>query len=186
MSFQAAASVAGFVWMGWLADRFTARRVLPWALGALGASILMLFGARHGLAWQWWLGGYVILFGRLTCRMHLFADARRSGGNAGIAPLRHFVGSDPIGLDDWLGWRSFAGRRGVRRYQQLRVGVRIVRGDGAHRGDRGRAGLAGGGSRGDPGFGAPRDASINALSRRESGSIRARKRTCTVSRRATC
>ncbi len=63
MSFQAAASVAGFVWMGWLADRFTARRVLPWALGALGASILMLLGARHGMAWQWWLGGYVILFG---------------------------------------------------------------------------------------------------------------------------
>lgn len=63
MSFQAAVSVAGFILMGWLADRFTARRVLPCALAALGASILMLLGARHSLAWQWWLAAFVMLFG---------------------------------------------------------------------------------------------------------------------------
>ncbi|MGO9059306.1 MAG: MFS transporter [Candidatus Binataceae bacterium] len=63
LSTQAAASVVGFVLMGWLADRFTARHVLPWALAALGVSILMLLGARHSVAWEWWLGGFVMMFG---------------------------------------------------------------------------------------------------------------------------
>jgi len=63
LSTQAAASVVGFVLMGWLADRFTARQVLPWALAALGVSILMLLGARHSVAWEWWLGGFVMVFG---------------------------------------------------------------------------------------------------------------------------
>ena len=63
LSTQAAASVVGFIVMGWLADRFTARQVLPWALAALGVSILMLLGARHSVAWEWWLGGFVMVFG---------------------------------------------------------------------------------------------------------------------------
>jgi MFS family permease len=63
MSAQAAASVVGFVSMGWLADRFTARRVLPWALVLLAGSVLMLLGARHGAAWAWWLTGFVLAFG---------------------------------------------------------------------------------------------------------------------------
>ncbi len=63
MSAQAAASVVGFVSMGWLADRFAARRVLPWALVMLASSILMLLGARHGVAWAWWLTGFVFAFG---------------------------------------------------------------------------------------------------------------------------
>ncbi len=63
MSSQAATSVAGFLLMGWLADRFTARRVLPCALAVLAASLLMLLGARHTHAWAWWLGGFITAFG---------------------------------------------------------------------------------------------------------------------------
>jgi MFS family permease len=63
MSAQAAVSVIGFVSMGWLADRFTARRVLPWALALLAASVLMLLGARNSTAWSGWLTGFIFAFG---------------------------------------------------------------------------------------------------------------------------
>ncbi|HKD69521.1 MAG TPA: MFS transporter [Candidatus Binataceae bacterium] len=63
VSLQAAISVGGFVLMGWLADRFSARRVLPCALAVLGVSVLMLLGVRSAHAWGWWLAGYIMAFG---------------------------------------------------------------------------------------------------------------------------
>lgn len=63
MAAQAATSVAGFLAMGWLADRFSARRVLPCALAVLGSSLLMLLGARHSHFWAWWLAGFIAAFG---------------------------------------------------------------------------------------------------------------------------
>ncbi len=63
LSSQAAASVAGFLLMGWLADRFSARRVLPCALAVLGCSVLTLLGARGAHAWGWWLAAFILGFG---------------------------------------------------------------------------------------------------------------------------
>ena len=60
---------------------------------------------------------------RGDCGMHLLADAGSRGGNAGAAPLWHIVGSDRVGVYHRRGRRSSAGRRRVRRDQQLCGGV---------------------------------------------------------------
>jgi MFS family permease len=59
---QAAVVVPGFVLMGVLADRFTARRIFPWALGSLAIGNLLLLGA-HTPQYRIYLAGFILLFG---------------------------------------------------------------------------------------------------------------------------
>jgi cyanate permease len=59
---QAAVVVPGFILLGVLADRFTARRIFPWALGFLAIGNLLLLGA-HTPHYRIYLAGFILLFG---------------------------------------------------------------------------------------------------------------------------
>ena len=58
----AVAGIFGMMLIGALADRFTARRVLPFVILPLAASVIVLLGS-HGTNPILWVCGYVILYG---------------------------------------------------------------------------------------------------------------------------
>jgi MFS family permease len=58
-----AVGVPGNPLVGIIVDRYTARRVLPFALMALGAALLLLIGAGHSQSWLEYLVIYVIVLG---------------------------------------------------------------------------------------------------------------------------
>jgi MFS family permease len=58
-----AVGVPGNPLLGIIVDRFTARRVLPFALIAMAVSLLLLIGAGHAHSWFAYLVIFVIVFG---------------------------------------------------------------------------------------------------------------------------
>jgi MFS family permease len=59
---QAAVVVPGFILLGALADKFTARRIYPFALGFLAIGNLFLLGAATP-QYRFYLAGFILLFG---------------------------------------------------------------------------------------------------------------------------
>src|SRR6185437_16354763 len=58
-----AVGVPGNPLLGMIVDRFTARKVLPFALLSMGAALMLLLGAGHSQGWIVYLVLFVLVYG---------------------------------------------------------------------------------------------------------------------------